>query len=363
MKKLLIISDLYPRYEGDIRGIFVRSWAKSLLPHYNVTVVNVNFYGPEMGTRRFKDPYPVLQHNLADHPTKGVGRKLDQVKYFTIGKSLIKEAGNDFDIIHAHGSVFAGGLALKNKGEARVVITEHAGPVKRFLSSSLRAKSAAKNFQKADGAVFVSTYSRNAFEAAGIVVDNSLVAGNPVDESVFNIGQSERTKVLIFVGRLDAFKGALRVARLFKSLGLGRAGWKLIIVGKGEEAGAIDAMGDVQIQRHEFLPPEQLAELYRGSHAMLAPSLHESFGLVGVEAIACGCPVIGPKITGPADYMTPDNGLWIDPYSDNELQDALTSICVADMPWDREGMSAAMIGKYGLANFGERLSNFYNSLN
>ncbi len=362
MRELLIITDLYPRFDGDIRGIFIRSWARALSNHFNVTVLNINFYGPEAGTRYFAEPHHVVQHNLADHPTSGVTRKLDQVKYFSVGKALIKELDKQFDVVHAHGSVFAGGLALKNKGTAKVVITEHAGPVESFLSSSLRAKSAAKHFRSANGAVFVSTYSQRAFNDGGVHQAQSLVIGNPIDESTFHYSEGDRTKTLVFVGRLDPFKGGLRVARLFQELGLGQAGWKLIVVGNGDEGKAIDGLNDQQIQRHNFLPPEQLAELYRTSHAMLAPSLHESFGLVSVEAIACGCPVIGPKITGPADYMTPENGLWIDPSSDDELRDALTTMCVSDMPWDRAGMSRSMIEKYGLANFGERLTNFYSSL-
>jgi D-inositol-3-phosphate glycosyltransferase len=65
-------------------------------------------------------------------------------------------------------------------------------------------------------------------------------------------------------------------------------------------------------ERVVFFPPQpqaRLADFYAAAHVLLVPSRSESFGLVGLEAQACGTPVIAAAVTGylveghdPADH-------------------------------------------------------------
>lgn len=64
----------------------------------------------------------------------------------------------------------------------------------------------------------------------------------------------------------------------------------------------------------EFDPPEPLsmdeaAAVYSAVHCTVHPSKGEGFGLVPLESIACGTPVIAPAHTGMADYLGPDNAV------------------------------------------------------
>ena len=80
-------------------------------------------------------------------------------------------------------------------------------------------------------------------------------------------------------------------------------------------AGELDILGELGIEgRVDFLrhvPNDDLPLLYNLADCCVYPSLYESFGLVQLEAMACGCPVLGadsgaiPEIGGAALLFEP----------------------------------------------------------
>jgi D-inositol-3-phosphate glycosyltransferase len=107
------------------------------------------------------------------------------------------------------------------------------------------------------------------------------------------------------------------------------------------------------------LPPDRLSELYRAADVVVVPSHNESFGLVAVEAQACGTPVVAAAVGGlvtavahdasgllvaghePADYASALRRLIRDP----GLRDRLSAGAVrhaAAFSWERtaEGLLA-----------------------
>jgi alpha-1,3-rhamnosyl/mannosyltransferase len=91
----------------------------------------------------------------------------------------------------------------------------------------------------------------------------------------------------------------------------GGAGWKSAAV--REQIAALQAQG-LPVQHAGYVPESQLAELYEGAFALLAPSWHEGFGLPLVEAFSSGIPVLAgsrtslPEVGGAAAiYFPPDN--------------------------------------------------------
>lgn len=68
--------------------------------------------------------------------------------------------------------------------------------------------------------------------------------------------------------------------------------------------------------------PVQLASLYRGARGFIFPSLHETFGMPIIEAMACGCPVITSRDTACAE-IAGDAALLVDPRSVSDIAAAL----------------------------------------
>ncbi len=113
--------------------------------------------------------------------------------------------------------------------------------------------------------------------------------------------------VLLFVGRIQPLKGADVAVRALAELN--RPDAVLLIVG-----GASGRQGDAEYERvramvHElgldgrvrFIPAQQhhiLSTYYRAADVVLVPSRSESFGLVALEAAACGTPVVASAVGG-----------------------------------------------------------------
>ena len=124
------------------------------------------------------------------------------------------------------------------------------------------------------------------------------------------IGVEPERPIVLFVGRSQPLKGpdvAIRTLAGLDRLGLGDA--RLLVVG-----GASGLDGDAETQRAhdlvaelglvdrvQFVPPQPhhiLSSYYRAADVVLVPSRSESFGLVALEAAACGIPVVASAVGG-----------------------------------------------------------------
>ncbi|HUZ89581.1 MAG TPA: glycosyltransferase [Candidatus Acidoferrales bacterium] len=117
-------------------------------------------------------------------------------------------------------------------------------------------------------------------------------------------------RIMLFVGRLERLKGVDIILRGF-ALAADRRhpSARLVILGEDSEPGSSSERARLmQVTRElglegraEFLGPVDQSELavwYAAAEACLIPSYSESFGLVGLEAQACGTPVIASNLAG-----------------------------------------------------------------
>lgn len=104
-----------------------------------------------------------------------------------------------------------------------------------------------------------------------------------------------------------------------------RLGRKLVIVGKGPEDLRLRRLAtelNANVNFTGFVPDEDLGGFYRRAQALLFPGV-EDFGIVPVEAIACGCPVIAFAEGGVLDSMTPKTAVFYHSPTENALCDAI----------------------------------------
>jgi D-inositol-3-phosphate glycosyltransferase len=113
--------------------------------------------------------------------------------------------------------------------------------------------------------------------------------------------------VLLFVGRVQPLKGPDVAIRALAALG--RRDALLLVVGgasgadgDGETARAHELVDDLGLgDQVRFVPPQPhhiLSTYYRAADVVLVPSRSESFGLVALEAAACGVPVVASAVGG-----------------------------------------------------------------
>ncbi|HEY1485711.1 MAG TPA: glycosyltransferase, partial [Micromonosporaceae bacterium] len=115
-------------------------------------------------------------------------------------------------------------------------------------------------------------------------------------------GFPERGQVIAFVGRIQPLKAPDVLLRALAEMDT--TGLTLAIVGGNSGSGLdlaalADSLGIAASVR--FLPPQSgdaLADLYRAADVVAVPSHNESFGLVAMEAQACGTPVVAAAVGG-----------------------------------------------------------------
>jgi D-inositol-3-phosphate glycosyltransferase len=123
------------------------------------------------------------------------------------------------------------------------------------------------------------------------------------------LGLAEYGPLLLFVGRIQPLKGAAVAVRALASLVPDHPDARLVIVG-----GPSGPQGETEVDRLValvdelhlsdkvvFVPPrphELLSTYYRAADVCLVPSRSESFGLVALEAAACGTPVVASDVGG-----------------------------------------------------------------
>ena len=144
--------------------------------------------------------------------------------------------------------------------------------------------------------------------------DLSLFQPLPQAQARAELGLGPEPLVL-FVGRIEALKG---IDTLLEALNQMLAGWpagqaapRLLVVGgsvqpgvrpRGELGRLMALTEELDLAGHvDFIgaqPQEQLPCYYAAADVVAMPSLYESFGLVAVEAMACGTPVVASRVGG-----------------------------------------------------------------
>lgn len=143
-------------------------------------------------------------------------------------------------------------------------------------------------------------------------VDTEVFSPHPTDhdEAVGSDLPPGDGPLLLFVGRLQPLKGPDIAVRTLAEVRAAGVDARLLVVGgtSGNGAGR-SGPDDLRALAHELgvaehltllpaQPQPRLAALYRASDVVLVPSRSETFGLVALEAQACGTPVVAADVSG-----------------------------------------------------------------
>lgn len=148
---------------------------------------------------------------------------------------------------------------------------------------------------------------------------SSLNVGNPFNDEIFkDLQLAERDRDLIFVGRLVSDKGADVLIEALARLRKAAFNMRVTVAGNGPERERLERqVMDLGLQSSvEFVGHQdsrQLAGILNRHRILVVPSRWaEPFGIVALEAIACGCAVVGsaegglPEAIGPCGVTFPN---------------------------------------------------------
>ena len=111
----------------------------------------------------------------------------------------------------------------------------------------------------------------------------------------------------VCVGSLSERKNVLRLARRFARRGEG----SLAFVGDGPLRGALEGRRGIHLAG--AVPHDAVPRWLAAADVVCQPSLVEPFGLVTLEAMACGRSVVATSVGGPPEFVPPEAGVLVDP--------------------------------------------------
>lgn len=245
-------------------------------------------------------------------------------------KSYEQQAGKP-GLILAHSSIWAGLVAafIKEKYGVPYVITEHRS---RFVYNT---KEAREMFEP-----WFFPYLKTAFEnaAAVVTVSESLQPfireiapqaegklhsiPNMVDTGFFiPAGEKNKGKPFRFfsLANLIPLKGMDILIEAFARANQARPGvLQLVIGGDGPERARLEGLvSEKELQKQIIftgkLRRQQVKDELQQGHAFVLASHFEAFGVVFIEAMACGLPVIATRAGGPESFITEGQGILLEP--------------------------------------------------
>jgi len=295
-----------------------------------------------------------------------------QKQQLKLGVSLYLDYVNKYgrpDVIHAHNFIFAGLIAeaINNKFEVPYVITEHSsnfamGKIDKIYNSKL--KKCAKNSSVMTA---VSTSFVNLLNIK-FNITNIKVLPNLVDDLFFeNIKNENNNQGFIFlnIASFDNNKNQTLLIKSFANKFKNRNfHLKLGGVGGTEEKlkKMVHKLGiNKQVTFLGQLPQRKVKQEMTNADCFVLTSHYETFGVVLIESLACGTPVISTKCGGPEDIVNEHCGLLIDVNNQDQLELAMELLSNDKKKYDKEKLISYARENYGSQAFIKNIMVHYKN--
>jgi glycosyltransferase involved in cell wall biosynthesis len=185
------------------------------------------------------------------------------------------------------------------------------GPV----TTALYARANRHALQRSDRVVCVSAYMGRIAVREGAPQERVRVLSNTVSLEDFTPGGGPKTIDVLFAGRLSIEKGVDTLIRAASDL----PGLRITVAGDGPAGADLRALAERLDVRATFLGSQtraQVATLMRAARLLVVPSRSEPQGVVVLEALACGLPVVASAVGGLPELVEPGGTGWLVPPDD-----------------------------------------------
>ncbi|MAD02219.1 MAG: hypothetical protein CMK65_01140 [Pseudoalteromonas sp.] len=276
----------------------------------------------------------------------------------------IKQHGKP-DVIHVHNTFWAGISAMRAsiKYQIPYVLTEHSS---RFLLGSITAQMkpwAQKVLSHASLAMGVSAKVCRALEAYG--AKQTKVMANVVDTDYFQLPLTPRPQTpftIIAIGNMTknkAFDVLLKAFLPFKD----RSELRLVFAGSGEQQTRYQVLAEQlglsnQVTFLGKVGRKEVREALWQANALVLPSYKETFGVVLIEALATGIPVIASRSGGPEDIVNAECGFLFEPGNIQQLTECIEQLLQSQ--WQEEHLRQSAVTRFSESVLVKGLSEVYH---
>lgn len=329
MKVALCTREYPPELYGGA-GVHVEHLARALTEHVDVAVHC-------FGGRR-EDPLVAAAYEPWDR-LRGAAPHLAALQTFSVDLAMAA-AVEGADLVHTHTwyANLAGHLAARTYGVPHVMTSHSLEPLRPWKAEqlaggyelSLWAERTA--IEAADAVIAVSAGMRDDILHAYPAVEPGRVhvIHNGVDPEVYRrdesteglktVGIDPSLPTVVFLGRVTRQKGLPHLLDAAEHL---PAGTQLVLCAGAPDTPAIGAEVDARVKAlkergrlhvvwiPEMLPRQTAVRILSHATVFVCPSVYEPFGLVNVEAMACGAPVVASAVGGIPEIVVDGETGWL----------------------------------------------------
>jgi starch synthase len=211
--------------------------------------------------------------------------------------------------------------------------------------------------EHAERVLVPSTFARDTYAEAGVDSERLMVTPLGVNTDVFQPRSRPRAEGgfrALFVGRVSQPKGVGYLVEGFREAAIDGA--ELLIVGDLARSRP-SWLGSPQIRHEPPVPRPVMPDVFRSADVVVMPSLAESFGLVVLEAMACGVPVIASECSLAPDVIREGTDGFIVPARDaSAIAERLRTLAADPDLRERVGRSArARAEGFGWERYRQRI--------
>lgn len=348
MKILMLTWEYPPRIVGGIARV-VNDLSKRLIKDgHDVTVVtyregNAPYYEDDKGVKVYRvDNYMIHPNNFIDW--------IMQMNFNMVAKAneIMAKEGN-FDVIHAHDWLVAyAAKTLKNSYDIPIVATIHATESGRNSGIHDETQRYINDTEwmltyEATEVIVNSNYMKRELQYQfGLPFEKINVVPNGINVNMFSGVERDydfrrqyaldNEKIILFMGRLVYEKGVQHLVSAMPKILAGYHDAKLVIAGKGgmtdELKAQVNAMGiSNKVYFTGYMDAKQVCKMYKCADVSVFPSTYEPFGIVALEAMLSGTPVVVSDIGGLNEIVRHgENGMKSYAGNPNSIADSILAL-------------------------------------
>lgn len=379
MHILIIPSEHFVTQIQPLGGIFQYHQAKALNNvGHQIGILSVGYITPRYLVSKYIYKKEEKKENInikreykqLYFPHRYIPFKVLEANYIKMADKLYKEYIKEFgipDIIHAHNFLYAGIIAkfIKDEYGVNYIVTEHSSSFVRNKLSSGKIKSIENVAKNALKVTAVSSSFNNILKE--YTKTNIDLLPNIVDDSFFQKKfQNKISKNFIFlhIASLDKNKNQELLIKSFEKIAKLNHNVYLNIAGSGYMKKYLESLVkklDIQKQVNFLgrISQEKVRDEMMKSNCFVLSSNFETFGVVLIEALACGLPLIATECGGPKDIVNKQNGILIKTNNQLELKKAMLYMYENSYKYDREKLRNGAKEKFGEKTFIENVIKYY----
>lgn len=357
--RILIVSRGYPTEKYPLNGIFEFDQAKALAEAGHEVIFAANDMRSIRRWRKWGieekiiDGVKIYAFNIpcGRVPTKWL--EWISIKALRYLYSYIERKCGRPDIIHSHflSQGYSAVVALKEKG-IPIIHTEHYSVMNQKELDQHTQYLGEYTYNNVDQVIAVSRCLATSIkEKFGV---EPIVIPNIVDTTVFDYfpveGLNDEFCFISVGGLIERKRMDLLIFSFYEAF-QHKPSVKLYIYGDGpEKSNLVKLIERLDLGRRVFLLglAERIiiARRMNASHCFVLASRLETFGVVFIEALACGLPVIATKCSGPESFIDDKNGILVPVDNAECLADAMNRVHLSINQYDRRSISRDAKARY-----------------